>query len=263
MGAGGKTHLESRIMINNLILLLNAFPGLGCLTFFYEPTSTAAVECGILLAVLPLLQGYCAGNGSRGAEQEDSKPLADESWMHSKISRKEVEPLLTHRGDYLVHESPSTPGELALSVKALDYDLGRDTVTHFIIQQDVPGKYRFEGDTYPSVRELIAHYREYTMAVTKRSDAKLVRAVCRESYDGSTEEEEDDGSATEAATAAHDGGATVGKAKAAAFDLIKNLMLVCTLPLPKHTRARAHTHTHHRRHPAAAPYLIIHGRPFC
>ena len=113
--------------------------------------------------------------------------LADESWMHGKISRKEAEPLLTHRGDYLVRESAKKLGELALSVKALDHDLGRDKVTHFIIQQDVPGKYRFDGDPYPSVRELLTHYREYTMAVTKRSGAKLVRAICRDDYDAGKE----------------------------------------------------------------------------
>lgn len=126
--------------------------------------------------------------------KKGSVPLEEEAWFHHKISRKEVEPLLTHRGDYLVRESAKKPGELALSVKALDHDLGRDKVTHFIIQQDVVGKYRFEGDAYPSVRELVKRYRDYTMPVTKRSDAKLLHAVVRDGYDGSTEEEEDDGS---------------------------------------------------------------------
>lgn len=131
---------------------------------------------------------------STKAKTKGKVPLEDEAWFHHKISRKEVEPLLTHRGDYLVRESAKKPGELALSVKALDHDLGRDKVTHFIIQQDVVGKYRFEGDAYPSVRELVQHYRDYTMPVTKRSDAKLLHAVVRDGYDGSTEEEEDDGS---------------------------------------------------------------------
>jgi len=118
-------------------------------------------------------------------------PLEEEPWFHFKIERREAEPLLTRRGDYLVRESAQKPGELALSVKARD--LGRYTVAHVIIQQDVVGKYRFEGDAYPSVRELVQHYRDYMMPVTKRSDAKLLHAVVRDGY-GSSTEEEDDGS---------------------------------------------------------------------
>lgn len=111
--------------------------------------------------------------------------LQEEGWFHGIISRENVKPLLTTIGDYLVRESAKKPGELALSVMA------HDKLTHFIIQQDVPGKFRFEGDAYPSVRELVQHYRTCNLDVTKRSEAKLKRAICKRGFEDDFDEEEE------------------------------------------------------------------------
>lgn len=66
-----------------------------------------------------------------------------------------------------------------------------DKVTHFIIQQDVPGKYRFEGDAKSSVKELVTTYVESGQSVTKRSEAKLRKPVYRANYEGSDGEDEE------------------------------------------------------------------------
>ena len=94
-------------------------------------------------------------------------PLKEQKYFHSKITREEAKVLLRENGDYLVRESNKKPGELALSVKT------PVKVTHFIIQQDVPGKFRFEGDAKDSVDDLINYYKSKDMSVTNKSGAKL------------------------------------------------------------------------------------------
>eukprot|EP00729_Bicosta_minor_P023368 gene23368-26581_t len=113
--------------------------------------------------------------------QVESYALEEQGYFHGKISRSEVNPLLKKVGDYLVRESAKKPGELALSVKT------SEKVTHFIIQQDVPGKFRFEGEAKDSVDDLINYYKSTDTSVTKRSDAKLKSAVNRYGFDDSGE----------------------------------------------------------------------------
>lgn len=108
----------------------------------------------------------------------DPNKLEDAGYFHGKISRSEVDPLLKSVGEYLVRESAKKPGELALSVRTAD------KVTHFIIQQDVPGKFRFEGDAKDSVEELINYYKSQNLSVTKRSQAMLKTAKMRAGFEG-------------------------------------------------------------------------------
>jgi len=114
-----------------------------------------------------------------GGGRVDPLSLEEQGYFHGKISRSEVNPLLKKVGDYLVRESAKKPGELALSVKT------SEKVTHFIIQQDVPGKFRFEGEAKDSVDDLINYYKSTDMSVTKRSEAKLKSAVNRHGFDDS------------------------------------------------------------------------------
>jgi hypothetical protein len=108
----------------------------------------------------------------------DPVALEEEGYFHGKIGRRDVDPLLKKAGDYLVRESQKKPGELALSVKT------SEKITHYIIQQDIPGKFRFEGDPFDSVDILISHYRNSGQSVTKRSDAVLVSPVNRAGFTG-------------------------------------------------------------------------------
>ena len=112
-------------------------------------------------------------------EQQPTFPLSleEQGYFHGKISRSEVNPLLKRVGDYLVRESTKKPGELMLSVKT-----SGEKVMHFIIQQDVPGKFRFEGEAKDSVDDLINYYKSTDLSVTKRSEAKLKAAVNRHGF---------------------------------------------------------------------------------
>ena len=116
------------------------------------------------------------GGGGGDGGRVDPLSLEEQGYFHGKISRSEVNPLLKGVGDYLVRESAKKPGELALSVKT------SEKVTHFIIQQDVPGKFRFEGEAKDSVDDLINYYKSTDLSVTKRSEAKLKTAVNRHGF---------------------------------------------------------------------------------
>jgi len=117
------------------------------------------------------------GGGAAADSRVDPLSLEAQGYFHGKISRNEISPLLVDVGDYLVRESAKKPGELALSVRA-----SVEKVTHFIIQQDVPGMFRFEGEAFDSVDDLINDYKDNLRTVTKRSTAKLVNAVNRHGF---------------------------------------------------------------------------------
>ena len=101
----------------------------------------------------------------------DTASIEEQGYFHGKISIKSAERLLKSVGDYLVRKRGD--GGLALSVKTLG------KVAHLLIQPDVPGKFRFDGEAKDSVDELINYYKATDLSVTNQSGAKLKTAVNR------------------------------------------------------------------------------------
>lgn len=84
-------------------------------------------------------------------------------WFHGNLSGKEAEKLILERGkngSFLVRESQSKPGDFVLSVRT------DDKVTHVMIRwqdnkYDVGG-----GEKFPTLCELIEHYKRNPMVET-------------------------------------------------------------------------------------------------
>ncbi|KRY80909.1 Tyrosine-protein phosphatase non-receptor type 11 [Trichinella pseudospiralis] len=93
-----------------------------------------------------------------------------ERWFHGYISGREAEQILMEQGrngSFLVHESQSTPGDYALSVRQ------DNQVTHVMIRckdnrYDVGG-----GDEFSSLKDLVEHYRRSPMVETSGSVVHL------------------------------------------------------------------------------------------
>jgi hypothetical protein len=124
---------------------------------------------------LPTRGGSSSNIGTlrKTSYETTSGNLADHGWFHGCVPRKEASELLLKEGDFLVRESVKRAGELALSVR------GPAKVTHFLVNQETPGFFAFEGDRFMSVAQLCHHYRKHGLTVTKRSTSKLVNPILR------------------------------------------------------------------------------------
>lgn len=106
------------------------------------------------------------------------RPLEEEEWYHGVLPRDEVQRLLVNDGDYIVRASKNkkTGGvQYVLSVMWASHK-------HFIIQES-EGGYRFEGDTYPTIQELIIHQHQSGQPVTRKSEAILKRPIYRPDWE--------------------------------------------------------------------------------
>ena len=97
--------------------------------------------------------------------------LDDLPWFHGKLERVDAKHMLRYEGNFLVRESTKKPGEFAVSVKGPS-----QKCQHFIIDQ-ANGRYRFEGDFYDTIKELIDHYKNFGMPITAESRVVLVSPV--------------------------------------------------------------------------------------
>ncbi|KAF0883434.1 tyrosine-protein kinase Fer [Hyaena hyaena] len=98
------------------------------------------------------------------------KPLAEQDWYHGAIPRIEAQELLKQQGDFLVRESHGKPGEYVLSV----YSDGQRR--HFIIQF-VDNLYRFEGNGFSNIPQLIEHHYTTKQVITKKSGVVLLNPI--------------------------------------------------------------------------------------
>ncbi|XP_046392068.1 tyrosine-protein kinase Fer isoform X2 [Ischnura elegans] len=124
-----------------------------------------------------LRRGTC--DGGRMASNEDNlkSSLADEEWFHGCLPREEVVRLLTQDGDFLVRETiRNDERQTVLSVNWCG-------PKHFIVQTTPEGHFRFEGPTFPDVKELINYQFQSGLPVTARSGAILRRAIPRERWE--------------------------------------------------------------------------------
>ncbi|XP_046392076.1 tyrosine-protein kinase Fer isoform X3 [Ischnura elegans] len=113
------------------------------------------------------------------ASNEDNlkSSLADEEWFHGCLPREEVVRLLTQDGDFLVRETiRNDERQTVLSVNWCG-------PKHFIVQTTPEGHFRFEGPTFPDVKELINYQFQSGLPVTARSGAILRRAIPRERWE--------------------------------------------------------------------------------
>lgn len=106
------------------------------------------------------------------------RPLEEEEWYHGVLPRDEVQRLLVDDGDYLVRASKNKKtGETQYVLSVM-----WSTHKHFIIQEN-EGGYRFEGDTYSSVQELIIRQHQSLQPVTRKSEAILKKPIYRPDWE--------------------------------------------------------------------------------
>ncbi|XP_078579951.1 tyrosine-protein kinase Fer-like isoform X2 [Branchiostoma floridae x Branchiostoma japonicum] len=106
-----------------------------------------------------------------------AKSLTDEEWYHGAIPRTETSQLLKEEGDFLVRESSQKPGEYVLSVK------WGGIPKHFIIQSNAEGQFRFEGQAFPTINQLITHQWQSRQPVTKKSGTILANPVQKDKWE--------------------------------------------------------------------------------
>ncbi|XP_052237423.1 tyrosine-protein kinase Fer-like isoform X2 [Dreissena polymorpha] len=106
------------------------------------------------------------------------KKLEDEDWFHGVLPREEVQRLLAQDGDFLVRESKNKrTNEVQYVLSA--YWTGH---RHFIIQW-VDNGWRFEGDVYPTIPELVNNQYASRKPVTNKSGTILSNPIRRESWE--------------------------------------------------------------------------------
>ncbi|XP_076672731.1 tyrosine-protein kinase Fer isoform X3 [Andrena cerasifolii] len=103
--------------------------------------------------------------------------LMEEEWFHGLLPREEVVRLLVNEGDFLVRET--TRNDECQIVLSVCWDGHK----HFIVQTTTEGHYRFEGPTFPSIRDLISHQWMSGLPVTSRSRAILKTPILRERWE--------------------------------------------------------------------------------
>uniref|UniRef100_H2YD15 Tyrosine-protein kinase n=1 Tax=Ciona savignyi TaxID=51511 RepID=H2YD15_CIOSA len=105
-----------------------------------------------------------------------SKTIREQTWFHGTIPRAESLRLLRQDGDFLLRESNNAKGELVLSAKA------EGQVRHFKVQNTDNGMYRFEGDNFTSILNLISHHYTKREPVTKKTNCLLINPVCKDKW---------------------------------------------------------------------------------
>ncbi|KAL5020316.1 hypothetical protein ScPMuIL_003208 [Solemya velum] len=117
-------------------------------------------------------------NGLNGCVSLSPSKLEDEEWFHGVLPREEVQRLLKEDGDYLVRESRNKRTNEVQYVLSVYWQGHR----HFIIQYG-EGGWRFEGNSYKTIPELIQHQHECGTQVTSKSQAILHKPICREDWE--------------------------------------------------------------------------------
>lgn len=104
--------------------------------------------------------------------------MEDEEWFHGVSPREEVQPLLVEDGDYLIRESKNRKTNESQYVLSVFWQGHK----HFIIQGAEETGWRFEGNSYETVQELIRQQHASGLPVTNRSQAILKKPIYREDW---------------------------------------------------------------------------------
>eukprot|EP00040_Diaphanoeca_grandis_P030694 m.182064 g.182064 ORF g.182064 m.182064 type:complete len:844 (+) comp32094_c0_seq1:227-2758(+) len=106
----------------------------------------------------------------------DDGSMEANEWFHGVLARAKVSELLQRRGDFLVRESANKVGKLVLSVFV---DPSRPhPISHFPLNPD-NGMFSFEGDAFPTVRELLDYHLQTKEVITQKSLASIERPAKR------------------------------------------------------------------------------------
>eukprot|EP00038_Savillea_parva_P004087 m.133938 g.133938 ORF g.133938 m.133938 type:complete len:832 (-) comp11370_c0_seq4:81-2576(-) len=127
---------------------------------------------------LPTAKSSLRSSLSGPSDNKIDASLFDEVWFHGILARVRVSQLLKENldrqpGDFLVRESTRENNQLVLSVFV------KNRISHFKIATDDTGKYKFEGDAFNTVSELVNFYAKSGMVLTHKSGAQIVRGIER------------------------------------------------------------------------------------
>ncbi|XP_076583428.1 tyrosine-protein kinase Fes/Fps isoform X1 [Chaetodon auriga] len=106
--------------------------------------------------------------------QQVDRPLGQQDWYHGAIPRLEVQQLLKNDGDFLVRKSQEKQGYV-LSVQ------WEGACKHFLIQ-NTDNLYRLDGESFPSIPQLIHHLLSSRQHITKRSNILLKNPVLKDKW---------------------------------------------------------------------------------
>ncbi|VDI62338.1 tyrosine-protein kinase Fer [Mytilus galloprovincialis] len=101
--------------------------------------------------------------------------LEEQEWFHGVLPREEVQRLLNKDGDFLVRESKNKKTSEVQYVLSAFWNGHK----HFIIQYG-EGGWRFEGDSYPTIPELVTVQYKSGTIVTAKSQCILSNPIIKE-----------------------------------------------------------------------------------
>jgi len=104
-------------------------------------------------------------------EPMEAVPLQCEPWFHGNIDRRGAERLLKCDGDFLVREKSDGTGAYVVSVMC------RGMHKHFLLNRTETGLFKFEGDAFASVQELIHHHHNNCVPIKSADHVLIVNPV--------------------------------------------------------------------------------------
>nr|CAB3245778.1 tyrosine-protein kinase Fer [Phallusia mammillata] len=105
-----------------------------------------------------------------------SKTEREQAWFHGAIPRREAENLIVNDGDFLLRESTQKSDELVLTSKS------DNQLRHFKFQRTENGMFRFDGDSFYTILDLILFHFESKKAITNKSGCVLKEAICKDKW---------------------------------------------------------------------------------
>ncbi|KAF8381377.1 nck-1 [Pristionchus pacificus] len=113
-------------------------------------------------------------SGRVGGGTTTGGTMVGEAWYFGRITRDDAERLLLRAedGDFIVRDSESNPGDLSITLKAMDRN------KHFKIQL-VGGELRIGNRSFPSMNQLISHYMSHPIFSQDTEKLYLVRPLPR------------------------------------------------------------------------------------
>lgn len=103
--------------------------------------------------------------------------LEEQEWFHGVLPREEVQRLLNKDGDFLVRESKNKKTNEVQYVLSAFWNGHK----HFIIQYS-EGGWRFEGESYPTIPDLVTTQYKSGTVVTAKSQCILGNPIIREQW---------------------------------------------------------------------------------
>lgn len=107
-------------------------------------------------------------NGSQNTSNQNSNLPHHESWFHGKISRQKCDELLRYDGDFLVRESPNSPGQFVLSGRHHGH------IRHLLLV-DPEGRVRTKDQLFTSVSHLVNYHMLNNVPIVSVDSELLLR----------------------------------------------------------------------------------------